>query len=119
MIQFALHTRGYSGSYGLQFRPCIPYTCRWRCVIHGCVDSYSCSCRIVYLKCADNNRAETVLELFERSVEQLGLPCRVRADRGGENVDGASYMLEHPLHGPGRGVLLAAALWHVACGMMF
>ena len=42
---------------------------------------YSWLYRIIYLKCTDNNRADTVLELFEKSVEYLGLPT---VDRGDE-----------------------------------
>ena len=42
--------------------------------------------RIVYLHCCDNYRADTVLHLFIESVRQLGLPSRVRGDRGGENI---------------------------------
>lgn len=71
---------------------------RWRLVIHGCIDGYS---RIINLKCADNDRADTVLS-FAESVQQMGLPSHVRADHGGENIMVASYMLEHPLRGPGR-----------------
>ena len=62
----------------------------------------------MYLRCADNNRAE----LFERSVVRLGLPYRVRADRGGENVGVASFMLEHPLRGPGRGSFISGRSVH-------
>ena len=35
---------------------------RWRVVIHGAIDGYSC--RILYLHASDNNRAKTVVSLF-------------------------------------------------------
>jgi len=60
----------------------------------------------VYLKASDNNRAETVLQEFLRSVGELGLPSRVHSDKGGENVDVAAYMLSHPQRGPGRGSMI-------------
>ena len=74
------------------------FNCRWRIICHGCIDGYSR--RIIYLRAFDNNRAETVLELFTASVVVHGLPIRVRGDRGGENIGIANYMLQHPLRDP-------------------
>lgn len=79
-------------------------------VIHGCIDGYSR--RIIYLNCADNNRATTVLQLFMEQVRVTGLPQRVRADKGGENVQVANFMLQHPLRGPGRGSFITGKSIH-------
>ena len=52
----------------------------------------------------DNNRADTVLELFESTVRLHGLPSRVQGNHGTENVRVAECMLE--LRGNGRGSYL-------------
>ena len=73
-------------------------------MVHGGIDGYS---RMpIFLKASDNNRAETVLQLFLESVAEFGLPSRVRSDKGGENVDVAAYMLSHQQRGPGRGSMI-------------
>ena len=59
------------------------------------------------MQAAGNNRSETVLQLFTEAVGRLGLPNRVRGDRGGENVGVSRFMTEHPLGGPGRGSFIA------------
>ena len=83
---------------------------RWRMVIHGGIDGYS---RIpVYLAASTNNRAETVFRLFLEAVETYGLPSRVRADKGGENVMVCDYMLHHPRRGPGRGSFITGRSVH-------
>ena len=40
----------------------------------------------MFLNCALNNRAETVLQQFQLAVSTFGLPTRIQTDKGGENV---------------------------------
>ena len=47
----------------------------------------------VYLTCSDNNNASTVLGAFMTAVGKYGMPSHVRADRGGENVLVADFMI--------------------------
>ena len=64
---------------------------RWRFVIHAAIDGFSRT--IIYAKCADNNRARTVLQYFSYGVTQFGLPDKVRSDHGGENVGVWRFMI--------------------------
>lgn len=73
----------------------IPYTSfvfpfRWGFVVHGGIDG--CSRLITYLNCSTDNRASTVLFHFLKATGLYGLPCRVRSDHGGENVQVALVM---------------------------
>ena len=63
----------------------------WRMCIHGCIDGFS-RC-IIYLDVHNNNRASTVLTSFQRSRNEWGVPSRVRADNGGENVSVRDFMV--------------------------
>ena len=53
---------------------------------------------VVYLKCSNNNRANTVLENFRHATQLYGLPSRVRSDQGGENIQVALYMIRNRGH---------------------
>ena len=81
---------------------------RYRFVVHCCVDGYSRL--IVYATLKDNNRADTVLELFMKGVQEFGLPSRVRSDHGLENVGVAQYMLEN--RGLDRGSMITGSSVH-------
>ena len=44
---------------------------RWRFVVHAAIDGYS---RLIpYLYCATNNKASTVMELFQNACQSSGL----------------------------------------------
>ena len=64
---------------------------RWRLVIHCAIDGYSRL--IVFIKCSNNNKADTVYDLFLQAVGQYGLPSRIRCDQGRENTRFAQHML--------------------------
>ncbi|KAK2550728.1 hypothetical protein P5673_028613 [Acropora cervicornis] len=71
----------------------------WRVVVHGGINGFS---RLpVYLHASNNNKAATVLHLFEEAVNDYGL-----SNKGAENVDVAWFMLNHPQRGPGRGSMI-------------
>ena len=81
---------------------------RWRLVTHAGVDGYSRM--VVYIKCSSNNRADTVLNLFQEATQRFGLPSRVRSDQGTENTAVALYMLRH--RGIGRGSMITGSSTH-------
>ena len=58
---------------------------RWRMVIHHAIDGFSRL--VVFCHCSANNKAATVLSLFQEAVRKYGRPFRIRTDLGGENVD--------------------------------
>jgi hypothetical protein len=61
--------------------------------IHGTIDGFSRF--IISLRCNTNNRADTVLETYKDGVERNGLPQRVRLDKGGENIEISTFMIQH------------------------
>ncbi|XP_045029468.1 uncharacterized protein LOC116926095 [Daphnia magna] len=63
---------------------------RWRFVVVGAVDGFSR--KIFCMKLDTNNKAKTVLKHFLTGVKELGLPSRVRTDKGKENVGVAHLM---------------------------
>lgn len=81
---------------------------RWRFVIHGAIDGYSRL--ITYLKCSNNNRSSNVFELFRIAVGRHGIPSRVRADFGTENVEVARFMLNE--RGINRGSMICGKSLH-------
>ena len=64
---------------------CLWQLIHWRIVVHACIDGYTRL--IIYLHCANNNLASTVLDLFKGGMRRHGLPSRTRSDHGLENVE--------------------------------
>ena len=66
---------------------------RWGIVIHGFIDGYS---RLITgLRASDNNRGETVFDLFCHAAQVYGVPSRLRGDHGTENIVVATWMEEN------------------------
>ena len=77
-------------------------------VTHGCIDGYSRL--VVYANCSNNNRSQTVYNLFLGAARKYGLPSRVRSDQGGENRLVAQHMLHH--RGLDRGSIIVGSSVH-------
>lgn len=65
---------------------------RWKFIVSGGIDGFSRM--IVFLKCEDNNKADTVFKCFMEGVKDFGVPLRVRIDKGMENSKIADFMIE-------------------------
>jgi len=65
---------------------------------------------ITYLHCSGNNKSETVFKYFKEGTERFGIPNRVRADKGGENVRVKRFM--NGYQGEGRGSFIEGRSVH-------
>ena len=63
----------------------------WRFITSGCVDGLSR--KVIWLKCADNNRADTTYNYFLNAIEEHQCPFQVRGDKGVENKKIAKHMI--------------------------
>ena len=76
---------------------------RWKIVVHSFIDGKSRF--ITGMRAHNNNRAQTVLDLFMEAVRMYGLPSHVHGDHGTENLHVALYMKEV------RGVERGSYIW--------
>ncbi|XP_061910687.1 uncharacterized protein LOC133654384 [Entelurus aequoreus] len=81
---------------------------RYNIVIFGGIDGFSR--KILYLNAATNNCASTAFHFFLEATQQHGLPSRVRADQGVENVDIARFMFT--VRGNNRGSFISGKSVH-------
>jgi hypothetical protein len=46
------------------------------------------------VQASNDNRSNTVLDLFMHATTKFGMPSHVQGDHGGENIDLATYMIK-------------------------
>ncbi|XP_034554902.1 uncharacterized protein LOC117823781 [Notolabrus celidotus] len=76
---------------------------RYNIVIFGGIDGYSR--KVMYLNAATNNRSSTAFHFFLEATQNHGIPSRVRADQGVENVQIARFMFS--VRGTDRGSFIS------------
>ena len=81
---------------------------RWQFIICGGIDGFSRF--IVFLRCVNNNKADTVLGCFLDGTSKYGTPLRVQSDHGLENIQVAEYMVQK--RGPNRGSMITGKSTH-------
>eukprot|EP00794_Sanderia_malayensis_P010446 gene10446-11539_t len=81
---------------------------KYKMIVHMCIDGKTRV--IMYAHCCNNNKAETVLSLFEDAVQHWGLPSRVRCDYGMENYHVGEYMIKN--RGENRGSIITGSSVH-------
>ena len=77
-------------------------------MVHGGIDGFSRL--VVFLKCATNNRAATVMSSFFEGTRKYGIPSHVRSDYGGENIEVGRFM--ESLRGTNRGPHIQGSFVH-------
>lgn len=90
----------HDGQHGAPPVPCMVFSysplkglIRWKIIIHGFIDGYSRF--VVGIRASNNNRADTVLDLFEECrCRTRATPHRCRGDCGMENVRVADRMAD-------------------------
>ncbi|CAB5346870.1 unnamed protein product [Rhizophagus irregularis] len=78
---------------------------KWKFVVHAFIDGYSRA--VTGIRCSTNNKAETVLNLFNEAISNWEIPHRCRGDRGGENILIAEWMVNY------RGILYHDVFIHL------
>ncbi|XP_076842089.1 uncharacterized protein LOC143486124 [Brachyhypopomus gauderio] len=81
---------------------------RYNIVLFGAVDGYSR--KVMCLTASTNNFASTAFAAFKEATERHGIPSRVRADQGVENVDIARFMFS--VCGTDRGSFMSGKSVH-------
>ncbi|XP_072153189.1 uncharacterized protein [Bemisia tabaci] len=76
--------------------------------VYGIVDGFSR--KVMALEVGNNKTASAVGGCFLRAVRRFGVPERIRSDKGGENVDAATLMLQ--IRGTRRGSFITGRSVH-------